>query len=143
MRYAFRDIEIDDACFAVKRNGRLVAIQPRVFDLLIYLLDRRERMVPSGELMDRVWRGTTVGRSALGRCICLARSSVGDVRAIRTVHARGYQWVMPVSIDSSQQRQYQSLPAPSSVAFGAGTESSHCQYTDPITDPVTTPSHTR
>jgi DNA-binding winged helix-turn-helix (wHTH) protein len=56
-------------------------------------------MVPRAELLERVWGGTAVGASSLARCVCLARRLLGEAGAIRTVHARGYQWVLPIADD--------------------------------------------
>ena len=54
MRYRFSDLEIDEESFAVRRNGQLVVLEPRVFELLIYLIRNRPRMVTKDELLDQV-----------------------------------------------------------------------------------------
>jgi DNA-binding winged helix-turn-helix (wHTH) protein len=115
MRYLFRDFELDPACFSIRHQGHFVAVEPRVLDLLIYLIDRRERMVPTRELLDRVWGGVRVETSALARCVCLARRLLGRTDAIRTVYARGYQWVMPITILDSMPPQ--SSPPDLSATF--------------------------
>ena len=99
MRYRFSDLEIDEESFAVRRNGQLVVLEPRVFELLIYLIRNRPRMVTKDELLDQVWHGYSVGESVLARGICVARAMLKCRTAIRTVHGRGYQWAAHVSVE--------------------------------------------
>jgi DNA-binding winged helix-turn-helix (wHTH) protein len=68
-----------------------------VLDFIVYLIQHRERAVSKSELLSHVWRGIHVGDSAVGRCACLARRIVG-ASSIRTIHGRGYQWTLPVSV---------------------------------------------
>jgi len=97
MTYLFRDLEIAESSFSILRGGVLIGVEPRVFELLIYLLRHRDRTVERAELLEQVWRGCTVGESAVARCVCLARQLLGQASAIRTIYGRGYRWVAPVS----------------------------------------------
>jgi DNA-binding winged helix-turn-helix (wHTH) protein len=96
MKYRFLEFEIDEGSFAISRKGSPVDVEPRVFELLIHLIRNRERMVPKDELLAQVWRGYAVGGSVVARCVCLARRTLGHSAAIRTVYARGYQWIAPI-----------------------------------------------
>ncbi|MGA3124412.1 MAG: winged helix-turn-helix domain-containing protein [Polyangiaceae bacterium] len=98
MRYLFRDIEIDPAAYAIRRRGVLLHVEPRVCELLQYLIEHRDRVVLKSELLREVWRGVSVENAAVDRCISLARKSLVDGTAIRTVRGRGYQWVASVSV---------------------------------------------
>ncbi len=76
-------------------DERAVALEPRVFDLLRYLIDHRERAVSKDELQDTVW-GTIVTDAALTRAVMKLRKAVGDSRdgrIIRTVSGHGYRFV--------------------------------------------------
>lgn len=70
-------------------------VEPRVLDLLLVLISHRDRVVTKSELLQQVWRGVAVSPSVLHRSVCVARQTLGDSSAIRTVHARGYQWAGP------------------------------------------------
>jgi DNA-binding winged helix-turn-helix (wHTH) protein len=118
MRYNFLDFEINSECFSVHKRGHLIGVEPRVFDLLVYLIERRERVVRTPELLEAVWGGTKVGVSAVARCICVARSLLGLPTAIRTVYSRGYQWALPVAVNrvghpslSSRSRESADYPS--------------------------------
>lgn len=99
MRYRIGNLEIDEESFAVRRNGDLVRVEPRVLEVLIYLIRNRARLVTKGELLDQVWRGYAVGESVITRSVCMARAVVSGREAIRTVHGRGYQWIREVMVD--------------------------------------------
>ena len=99
MRYRLGDLEVDEEAFAVRREGALVRLEPRVFELLVYLIRNRPRMVTKRELIDSVWSGYVVGESVLARGICVARALLKSREAIRTIHGRGYQWIGEISIE--------------------------------------------
>lgn len=93
----FNDCEVNLASREFKRDGALVAVEPRVFALLVYLIEHRRRAVDKNEIQDVVWKGTIVSETALTRAIMKARRAAGDSAeqqsVIRTVHGHGYQFV--------------------------------------------------
>ena len=97
MRLVFGDCEIDRDCFELRRRGRLAKLEPKVFDVLLYLVDRRDRVVTKQEILDALWPGESVSDSVLPRCIAAIRRAVGDTRArqatIATAHGRGYRFI--------------------------------------------------
>ena len=99
-RLRFADCELDLATRQLRRNGEPVALQPRVFDLLVFLIDERDRAVDKDAIQDAVWSGMVVTETALTRAIMKARRAVGDdadrQAVIRTVHGHGYQFVATV-----------------------------------------------
>jgi DNA-binding winged helix-turn-helix (wHTH) protein len=99
-RLCFGACEIDAATRCLERNGEPVKVEPRVFDVLIFLIERRERVVSSGELLDALWRGVSVTSSSLSRAVCKARVAVGDdgekQRIIATAQRHGFRFVAPV-----------------------------------------------
>jgi TolB-like protein len=74
-----------------------VAVEPQVFDLLIYLVENRDRVVSKDDLIASVWRGRIVSESTLASRINAARRAIGDngeeQRLIRTVARRGVRFV--------------------------------------------------
>jgi DNA-binding winged helix-turn-helix (wHTH) protein/tetratricopeptide (TPR) repeat protein len=100
VRHAFLDCTLDRERYELRRAGRIVKIEKKVFDVLAYLLDRCERVVTKQELLDALWPGEAVSESVLPRCIAAARRALGDdraaPRAIQTVHGRGYRFIAAV-----------------------------------------------
>jgi DNA-binding winged helix-turn-helix (wHTH) protein len=98
---AFGDCELDEELYALRRRGRPVKLEPKVFDVLIFLVRQRARVVTKQELLDALWPGEVVSESVLPRCIAAARRAVGDTRGrgavIQTLHRRGYRFVAPVT----------------------------------------------
>lgn len=92
MIHAFGDIELDRSRFEVRRAGKVLSVEPKVFDLILCLVDNRHRVVTKAELLTTVWGGRRVVESVVPRAVCLARKIVGEQR-IRTRHGRGYFFV--------------------------------------------------
>ena len=90
----FERFEIDVDLRQLTRDGRVVTVQPKVFDLLLFLIDNRHRVVSKDELQDAVWPGTVVTESALSRAIMKARRAIGDDNQslLTNVHGRGYRF---------------------------------------------------
>ena len=62
--YEFGECQLDPSRFRFRRDGRLVDLEPQVFDVLVYLIADRDRVVARSELVDAVWQDRFVGDSA-------------------------------------------------------------------------------
>lgn len=95
-RHAFGAFEVDEKLYELRRDGRVVPIEPKVFDVVVYLLHHRDRVVPKEELLQELWP-PSVSASVLPRCVQAARRTLGDdaeqQRIIQTVRGRGYRFV--------------------------------------------------
>lgn len=91
---------IDTERRSVERGGQAVAVESRVYDLLVYLACRQGRICTKTELLDAIWGDRVVSESTLYRAVRLAREllEAEPGHRIRTVHARGYELIGPVSI---------------------------------------------
>ena len=98
--YRFGDREVDTRLRQIKAGGELLEAQPKAFDLLVYLLENRNRVVDKGELLEQLWSGTVVSDSALTQIVRKARSLAGDdgdrQAVIRTIQRRGFHFVAVV-----------------------------------------------
>ena len=91
----FGRCEVRPASREVLVNGRCRQIQPRPFDLLVYLIEHRERVLSIDELLDAIWGRQIVPPSSLTVAINRIRSVLGDASGeiIRTHHRVGYRFV--------------------------------------------------
>jgi TolB-like protein len=89
--YGFGDCRVDIRSREIRRDGKLVAVEPKAFDLLLYLIAHRDRVVGKDELQQQIWPGVIVTEAALTRCVMKARRAIGD-DPIATVHGRGYRF---------------------------------------------------
>ena len=116
MLMTFGDCEIDTDLFALRRRGLACQIEPLVFNLLLYLLQHRGRVVSRQELLDAIWPGKVISESTLSSGIKAARHAIGDdgvnQACIATLQRRGYRFVAPVSEQA----------APVAGAFGPAVE---------------------
>jgi DNA-binding winged helix-turn-helix (wHTH) protein len=116
--HTFGDFELDERLFELRRSGAIVKIEPKVFDVMRYLVNHAERVVAKDELLDALWPGEHVSDSVLPRCITVARKALGDdpnaQRMIQTVHGRGYRFVAEVRRPTGARTP---APAPAAVAM--------------------------
>ncbi len=99
MRIRFGDYELDEDRYLLRVRGERLAMRPKVFDLLVQLIRHRERVVLRDELVLALWGTTAVGPGSLSGLVNELRQVLGEagqepsLSSIRTVHARGYQFV--------------------------------------------------
>jgi TolB-like protein/Flp pilus assembly protein TadD len=101
--YRFLDFELDPATRELRRAGLAVAVEPKAFDLLLCLLENRQRTLSKDELLELLWPRIVVAETSLTRCVMKARKAVGDdsdrQAVIKTIQRRGYRFVAVVSND--------------------------------------------
>ena len=97
MRYRIGARSIDLAAYELRCGDRLLPVEPQVFDLLLMLIERRDRVVSKDEIIAQVWQGRSVSEATLSSRIKAARQAIGDdgsaQKLIRTVHGRGFRFV--------------------------------------------------
>lgn len=95
--FRFGRFELDIDRFELRHGGDVIRAEPRVLELLHYLIRNRERVVPKEELLDNLWRDTHVSDSALTSTVRDARRVLSDSptspRWIKTVYGRGFRFV--------------------------------------------------
>jgi DNA-binding winged helix-turn-helix (wHTH) protein len=94
MQFRFGDHVLDVARRELWRGINPVVLEPQVFDLLVYLISNRDRVVTKDDLLESVWGGRVVSESTLTSRINSARKAIGDSgelqRLIRTSPRKGY-----------------------------------------------------
>jgi DNA-binding winged helix-turn-helix (wHTH) protein len=102
MHLTSHDLSLDLASRRVHSADRVVRLEPKAFDLLLYMMRNPGRVVSKQELLDSLWWGEIVGESVLTRWVsCLRKVLADDARTprfIRTVHRCGYEFIAPVEI---------------------------------------------
>ena len=92
----FDGFEFDHAAYRLRHDGERVAVEPKVLELLAFLIEHRDRVVSKQELLDAVWPDQYVTESVLTQSVYEIRKALGessrDQGRIRTVHGRGYQF---------------------------------------------------
>jgi TolB-like protein len=117
LRYLFDDCVLDTRTRELRRADASIPVEPKVFDLLSYLIRNRERVVSKDELIAQVWQGRIASDSTLFTRINLARTVIGDSgeaqRLIKTLPRKGLRFVGAV-----QQEQ----PPLATAAAAIGTD---------------------
>src|SRR5690242_16442786 len=95
MPKAFGRFELDEAGRALRLDGVEQPLQPLVFDLLVYLVAQRGRVVTKDELLEQVWSGVAVTDGSSQRAVSLLRATLrdgGSPNAVQTFARRGYRF---------------------------------------------------
>ena len=97
MNLSFGDYDIDVERRELRRAETPVHVEPQVFDLLVYLVNNRDRVVSKDDLIASVWGGRIVSDSTLTSRINAVRNAVGDCgedkKLIRTIARKGFRFV--------------------------------------------------
>src|SRR5512144_378766 len=109
MQFLFGDHTLDADRRELRRGAEAISVEPQVFDLLIYLVENRDRVVSKDDLIASIWGGRVVSDSTLTSRINAARKAVGDSggnqKLIRTIARKGLRFVGdvrvgPLNVDS-------------------------------------------
>src|SRR5262252_5831533 len=96
--YEFGPYRLDSAERLLSHDGEVVPLQPKVFDLLLVLVERHGRLLEKDELMKAVWPDTVVEEVNLANNISILRKTISEngQQFIETVPKRGYRFVAEV-----------------------------------------------
>ena len=111
---SFDRFRLDRANERLLRDGTEVALTPKAYAVLEFLLQRAGSLVRKGEILDALWPDAAVGDAVLKFNVAQLRQALGDdaraPRFIETVHRRGYRFVAPLG------------PVPADADDGRGAE---------------------
>src|SRR5438270_2230529 len=99
----FDEFELDCAGFELRRGGRVIKLEKRPLELLIFLAEQSGQLVTRQQIADRLWRKdvflhTEHGVNTAVRKIRTAlRDDFEQPRFIQTITGKGYRFVAPVS----------------------------------------------
>ena len=95
MSFRFGDYQLDPATrLLTRRDGGVVALSRKAFDLLLALVEERPNVVLKDDLRQRLWGSTQVVDANLNNLVSEIRVALDDdakqPRFLRTVHRVGY-----------------------------------------------------
>ena len=126
VRFRFAEFVLSPRQRLLWRDGILVALIPKYFDLLLFLLIRRSDAVSKQAIFDEVWRDVVVSDGALSQAVRTLRRTLGDdsrePRFIRTVSRHGYQFVWTDVIEEIDDGHAAPAPSVPSLASADSVE---------------------
>ena len=97
MHLLFKDCVLDPERRELMRASRSISIGPQVFDVLLYLVENRDRVVSKDDLLQAVWDGRIVSESTVTSHINAVRKAIGDTgdeqNLVKTVPRKGFRFV--------------------------------------------------
>src|ERR1700758_743001 len=107
MRLRFTYVFLDWGARQLERQGRVLPLEPKMYELLEVLIKRRPAVVTNNELDELLWPEVYVARTSLTRLVSELRAVLGDTprdsRIIRTVYKVGYAFCAEVTALSSKR----------------------------------------
>jgi predicted ATPase/class 3 adenylate cyclase/DNA-binding winged helix-turn-helix (wHTH) protein len=98
--YVFADYELDTQRYELRQQGVPCPLAPQGFNVLVYLVQHRDRVVSKEELFAQLWPHQIVSESTLTQRLRVVRRTLGDSgqhqHFIKTVHGRGYRFIAVV-----------------------------------------------
>src|SRR5438067_3238249 len=98
--YRFGEVEVKPSERQLLVEGRPAAVGARAFDVLMALIDHRDRVVTKNELLDLVWPGLVVEENNLQVQVSTLRKLLGT-QSVATVPGRGYRFTLEPEIDDA------------------------------------------
>ena len=145
MLFLFEHYTLDTERRELQRGPALISVEPQVFDLLVFLVRNRDRVVSKDDLLASVWGGRIVSESTLASRINAARRAIGDTgeeqRLIRTIIGKGIRFVGQVNEQQYQSPARLEVPRLSIVVLPFANFSNDPEleyFADGITDDLTT-----
>ncbi|MBX7223700.1 MAG: AAA family ATPase [Blastocatellia bacterium] len=106
MPYRFFEFSLDAEQSRLSRHGEDLEVQPKVFQALLYLVERRGQLVTKEELVEALWPDTAVSDESLSQIIHKLRRAIGDDgeerRLVQTVPKRGFRFLPEITGDEPQ-----------------------------------------
>lgn len=101
--FSFQGFTLDQRRGALRTGDQEIALRPKSFEVLRYLVENAGRLVPKDELIKAVWSDVTVADEALTRCVSDVRLALSDSSQsiIKTLSRRGYLFAATVSTGST------------------------------------------
>jgi DNA-binding winged helix-turn-helix (wHTH) protein len=105
-QWRFADFRLDPDNACLWRGTQPIALTPKAFDVLHYLVTHPDHLVTKDTLLDTVWAETAVSEAVVRIAIGELRRALGDTaqasRYIATVQRRGYRFVAPVAAHTEE-----------------------------------------
>jgi DNA-binding winged helix-turn-helix (wHTH) protein len=133
MIYAFDEYELDTRLYELRRTGAPLQLEPKVFDLLAYVVQHCDRIVTKHELFEHLWPSQFISEATFDHCIMAARRAVGDdghaQRVIKTIRGRGYRFVAALVAPANDTSSVgvAGTPAPQTLPAAPGATSLDCR----------------
>ncbi len=101
----FDDFRVEPLNYRIFQADRALSVEPKAFQILMFLIENHDRVVEKRELLDAIWKDVVVTENALTREVGKLRKALGDdpksPKYIETVHTRGYRFIAQARIEEA------------------------------------------
>lgn len=136
MRFCFDRFEVDCDRYELRRDGAMQAVEPLVFDLIVFLARNPNRVIGRDEIVEQVWQGRAVSDATIASAIKSARRALGDSgdsqSYIRTVRGRGFEFQAQVMPAAAAEGARLATPLPANSELAAAPPPARGRVENPI-----------
>ncbi|MBL4661828.1 MAG: winged helix-turn-helix domain-containing protein [Alcanivoracaceae bacterium] len=112
MIYKFNKFELNTDNYCLLFDSKEIPVEPLVFNLIVFLIENKDKIVSRDEILDNVWQGRVVSDTSINNHIKSARKVLGDdglkQQVIKTIHSRGYQFIAKADKSTFKPRKFNS-----------------------------------
>jgi TolB-like protein/Tfp pilus assembly protein PilF len=123
VRFRFENHELESELRELTRDGVRIPMQPQVFDLLLFLVASRDRVVSKDDLVAEVWGNRPISDSALNSRINAVRKALQDdgkaQRLVRTIPRKGFRFVGDCMVVAAPARSAAIAPGPAPAVIAS------------------------
>jgi DNA-binding winged helix-turn-helix (wHTH) protein/TolB-like protein/Flp pilus assembly protein TadD len=130
--YDFGNFRLDPGRRVLLCAGKVIPLAPKALEMLLALVENKERMLPKDELLQLLWPGSIVEEANLTQTIYLVRRALAEKAPgqsfIETIPKRGYRFVAPVELtwETEPETLARATETPATVLSIAETEPPPC-----------------
>lgn len=121
MIYKFSNCTLDLSRHELVRNGKIIHIEPQVFDILVLFAENAGHLITKDRLVADVWQGLSVSDSTISARMNAARKAIGDngkdQRLIKTVSRRGFQFTAEMTSKPNQSAKPETRQTDQDIRF--------------------------
>lgn len=133
MKHVFDHFIADTATRELSADGKAVPVEPKVFDLLSYLIANNDRVVSKDELVAEIWDGRFISDAAVSSALSAARRALGDdgqgQKFLKTVRGHGVRFVAPVTQVRGEAREREAVP-PQEIRMCRSSDGTRIAYAE-------------
>jgi DNA-binding winged helix-turn-helix (wHTH) protein/tetratricopeptide (TPR) repeat protein len=121
-RFCFDRFVLDERAGHLLDAGHVVVLQPKVWELLVLLLEHPGRLFSREELHARLWPDVHVTDDSLTKGMSRLRQLLGDSDVLQTLRGRGYRLVAEVAVELCSPEPVRSTVRQAPVGRAAALE---------------------
>jgi DNA-binding winged helix-turn-helix (wHTH) protein/Tol biopolymer transport system component len=139
--YVFAEFRLDPVRRVLLKEGQPVSLNPKAFEVLLTLVERRAEVLSKDDLLNAVWPDQIVEENNLTVQVSALRKALGDQKALHqfivTIPGRGYRFIADVKEDNLSDALILERHSVTHITVEDDDSSSEAPTSRPLSAPTT------